>query len=73
MTSNMRKITDMMCRIFRLAETTWHKTPEETSAIFRQYNLLEFISECYDSLHLSSDRCALDDIETLLRNKGVNL
>lgn len=71
MNPKMIDITDMMCRIFHLAETKWNMTPAETSAIFKQYNILGFIAECYDSLHLSSDLCALTDIETLLNNKGV--
>lgn len=69
--SDMIDITDMICRLFRLAEKSWKKTPAETAEIFRQYNILEFIAECYDSLHLSSDQCALEDIEVLLRNHGV--
>lgn len=71
MSPEMLDITDMICRVFRLAETTWKKTPVETSAIFKKYNILEFITECYGILHLSSDQCALDDIEVMLRNNGV--
>jgi len=73
MSPEMRGITDMTCRVFRLAETTWKKTPAETSAIFKKYNILEFITECYGILQLSSDQCALDDIEVILRNHVVDI
>ncbi len=39
--------------------------------LFRRYDLLGYISECYDLLHVSSYQCALEDIEDLLRSKGV--
>lgn len=71
MSSEMIDITDMMCRIFRLAEVKWNKTPAETAAIFQKFNILKFIADCYESLHLSSDLCALADIETILHNNGV--
>ncbi len=31
------------------------------------------IAECYDSLHLNSYACALADVETLLKNRGVTV
>lgn len=73
MSPEMVDITDMICRVFRLAETSWGKTPEETADIFKKYNILDFIKDCYESLHLASDQCALEDIETILRNNGVVL
>ena len=66
-------ITHMQCSLFRMAQTKWNKTPKEVSALFQKYNILGFISDCYDSLHLSSYQLALEDIETLLHNKGVNV
>ncbi len=66
-------ITDMQCHVFRMAETKWGMPPEACAEIFRKYDILGFIRECYDSLHLSSYQCALDDVERLLRNKGVSV
>ena len=43
----------------------------ECAAIFEKNDVLGFISRCYDMLHLSSYECALDDVEEMLRNRGV--
>lgn len=64
-------IADMQCWIFRMAQTKWHLSPEECASIFKQYDIFGFINKCYDILHLSSYECALDDVEELLKNKGV--
>lgn len=73
MSPEMIDITDMMCRIFRLAEIKWNKTPAEVSVLFQKFNVLEFISDCYGSLHLSSDLYALADIENILYNNRVTM
>ena len=64
-------ITHMQCHVFRMAQVKWGLSPQECAEIFRKYDILGFINECYDSLHLSSYNCALDDVETLLHNQGV--
>lgn len=46
------------------------KSPVECAAIFEKRRM-GFISRCYDMLHLSSYECALDDVEEMLRNRGV--
>lgn len=66
-------VTDMQCHVFRMAEKKWKIPPEECAEIFREYDIFGFIDDCYDSLHLNSYQCALDDVETLLRNRGVNI
>ena len=64
-------IADMQCWVFRKAQQKWNITPSECAELFRKYDLLGFISECYDLLHVSSYQCALDDVESILRSKGV--
>lgn len=49
----------------------WGKSPVECAAIFEKNDVLGFISRCYDMLHLSSYECALDDVEEMLKNRGV--
>ncbi len=66
-------VTDMQCRIFRMAEKKWKITPEECVELFRKYDIFGFIEECYELLHLNGYNCVLDDIETLLKNQGVSL
>ena len=64
-------VADMQCWVFRMAQTRWRMSPKECAAVFIQHDILGFISRCYDILHLSSYECALDDIEEMLRNRGV--
>ena len=73
MTQEQIGIADMQCWVFRKAQKKWNISPAECAEIFKKYDLLGFISECYDLLHVSSYLCALDDIEGILRSKGVSL
>ncbi len=66
-------ITDMQCHVFRMAEKKWGIPPEDCAKIFRKYDIFGFIQDCYDSLSMNSYKCALEDVETLLRNHGVNV
>jgi hypothetical protein len=71
--SEERLIHHMQTWLFRNAQLKWNKSPEETSEIFKQYGLFEYIKECYDYLHLSSYNLALEELETLLKNKGAKI
>ena len=71
--SEQKLIHHMETWLFLQAQKKWHKTPEETAEIFNQYGLFDYVSDCYDYLHLSSYDLALENIETLLKNKGVQM
>ena len=66
-------IADMQCLAFNMAQTKWNITPSECADIFIKYDLLGFISECYELLHVSSCKCALDDIEQILLANGIDI
>ena len=66
-----RLIHHMETWLFRHAQLKWNKSPEETAEIFRRYGLFEYITECYDYLHLSSYELTLESLEKLLKNKGA--
>lgn len=71
MSQEQINISHMQCWLFRLAQAKWNQTPEETSTIFKQFDIFGYIADCYDTLHLSSYHHALNDIEALLAQKGV--
>ena len=71
MSQEQINITDMQCRLFRMAQREWHLSPSECADLFQKNNVFDFISDCYDSLHLSSYQCALEEVEELLRTKGA--
>lgn len=64
-------IADMQCWVFRHAQKKWHLSPSACADLFKKYDLLGYIAECYDLLHVSSYQCALDDIEDILHRKEV--
>ncbi|MBQ1413382.1 MAG: DUF3791 domain-containing protein [Clostridia bacterium] len=66
-------IADMQCWVFHMAQSKWHVSGEECAELFRKYDILGFISECYELLHLNSYACVLDDVETILRNSGETM
>lgn len=73
MSQEQINITDMQCRIYRMAQRQWNMTPAECTKLFQKYHIFQFIAECYDTLHLSSYDCALHDVEEILQNNGVNV
>lgn len=66
-----KDIADMQCWVFRMAQTKWNISSKECAELFKKYDVLGFLADCYDSLHLNSYACALADVETLLKNRGV--
>lgn len=73
MTNEQLDIADMQCWVFRKAQTKWNISSSDCAKIFKQYDILGFISECYDILHLNSYDCVLHDVEELLKNRGLEL
>ncbi len=67
-----RSINHMKCYLFCMAQEKWNTNPELTAKIFNENKLFDYIENCYDSLHLSSYQLALNDLETILKNRGVN-
>ncbi|MBQ8920263.1 MAG: DUF3791 domain-containing protein [Acidaminococcaceae bacterium] len=64
-------IADMQCWVFRHAQRKWKISPSVCAELFKKYDLFGFIDECYDLLHVSGYQRALDDVEEILRSKGV--
>lgn len=73
MSQRQLDIADMQCWVFRMAQTKWNITARQCTELFRKYDILGFISECYDILHLNSYERVLLDIEQLLKTKGVTV
>ena len=73
MSQEQINISHMQCWMFRMAQSKWNKTPEETASLFKQHDVFAFVEEFYDILHLSSYSHALASIEEMLAKKGVLL
>lgn len=66
-------IADMQCWIFRMAQEKWNIPPEDCADLFKKYDILGFISECYELLHVSSYENALADVEDILQANRVSI
>ena len=73
MTQEQVNITDMQCRVYRMAQRKWNMTPAACTELFQKYHLLRYIEECYDTLHQASYECALRDLEEILESNGVKV
>lgn len=71
MTEHEKNVADMQCWVFRMAQRKWNMSAQECSKLFRKFDIFGFIDECYDILHLNGYNCVVNDIETLLKNRGV--
>ena len=67
-----RDILNMQVRLLRLFVERTGMSSEDAGRVFREGNVLGFIRDCYDSLHLSGDNCAMAEIMELLEHKGIS-
>lgn len=73
MSQEQTAITDMQCWVFRKAQRKWRKTPQECVQLFRQFDIMGYIRDCYDILLMSSYDRALQDVEEILHQSGVQV
>lgn len=66
-------IEDMKAHVFTMAVEKWKVTGKKCAEIFEKNKVFKFIEDCYDSLHLESYKLVLEDVESLLKNKGVRI
>lgn len=66
------EILFMQARLFRMFLEQTHLSPTEAEEVFTNQGIWTFIEDCYDALHLSSDECALADINQKLALQGVS-
>ena len=71
MTEREIDIADMQCWVFRIAQTRWHISPIECAELFKKYDILGYISECYDLLCTYSYYHVVDDAEAILAGHNV--
>ena len=58
-------------RLFRLAQDKWSLGEEECSALFNECNIYDYIETCYEFFHVQGDDANISDIESYLKNMGV--
>lgn len=66
-------IADMQCWVFRKAQKKWNLSPAVCAEVFKKHELLRYIADCYELLHVSGYERALEDVEEILRREGVEV
>lgn len=62
----------MQVRLFRMFQKSAGLSAREANRAFDEGGVWDFIASCYDSLHLSGDEAALDDVLARLEFVGVS-
>lgn len=65
------EILFMQLRLFRLFCERRSLSPKEGNALWYKHGIWDFVELCYDSLHLSGDESALNDIDCKLAFEGA--
>ena len=55
-------IADMQCWVFRMAQTKWKMSSTDCAELFKKYDILGCISDCYDILHRNEYGSVLHDV-----------
>ena len=69
----VNEVLFMELRLLRIFREKFHLNGCEANDLFVKHGIWDYIEECYDALHVSSDECALAEVENILKNKGVAL
>ena len=76
MTAETREKQDiifMQTRLLRLASEEWKLPIEKIVKIFSAMNLFDYIEKGYGIFHCEGDNAILDDVNEVLRKKGVDV
>ena len=68
----INEVLFMELRLLRLYLEKHQMTGHDANTLFVQNGIWDYIENCYDALHVSSDECALNDIESFLSNRAIS-
>ena len=64
------QMTYMQVRIARMATEKWNISVAEAARLFQQYQVFEFIRDCFGIFHVEGDEAVWEDIVTYLKARG---
>lgn len=67
-----KKKNDFIVFCIELFKDTHRLTGEETFDIFKQYGVLDYLSNGYEILHTEGDRWIINDIDQFLKIRGYD-
>ncbi|MDY6285043.1 MAG: DUF3791 domain-containing protein [Hallerella sp.] len=66
-----RQILFMQIRILRMASERFHLSLKETAELFKKFEVLRYIRECFGIFHVEGDEAVFDDVKSYLKIKGA--
>ena len=72
--SERLQILYMQVRLLRLASERWNSTIDDTTRIFKEKGVFDYIAGLWDLFHVEGDAAVLEDIDEYIKAKaGVNV
>ncbi len=68
-----QQIIYMQARLVRLAAKEWNMSIAAVASLFAEFDVLQFVRECFGIFHVEGDYAVLDDVVTYLDSKGVKV
>ena len=68
--SERKQITHMQVRIARMAAEKWNLSIADVARVFSQYQVFEYIRDCFGIFHLEGDEAVWEDIVPYLKSRG---
>ena len=68
--SERKQITHMQVRIARMATEKWNLSVAEVGRLFHQYQVFEYIRDCFGIFHVEGDEAIWEDIVPYLKSRG---
>ncbi|MBQ9252313.1 MAG: DUF3791 domain-containing protein [Clostridia bacterium] len=66
------QITYMQVRLVRMATEKWSVPVAEAAGVFQQYQVFEFIRDCYGIFHVEGDEAVWEEIVPYLQVRGYD-
>ena len=64
------QITHMQVRMARMGSERWNLSVDEVARLFSQYQVFEYIRDCYGIFHVEGDEAIWEDLVPYLKSRG---
>ena len=69
--NEQQQILFMQIRILRMASERFNLSLKETAQLFKKFDVLRYIRECFGIFHVEGDEAVFDDVKGYLKIKGA--
>lgn len=69
--NEQQQILFMQIRILRMASERFNLSLKETAQLFKKFDVLKYIRECFGIFSVEGDEAVFDDVKGYLKIKGA--